>query len=63
MKLLQAQSTRTHKLYKNENKGLYYVVRMQDNKKSLLGDKDTSENFILYGIEANKKELQTLIFE
>lgn len=63
MKLLQAQSTRTHQLYKNEKKGLYYVVRIKDNKRSLIGDKNESEDYILYGISANKKEIETLIFE
>jgi hypothetical protein len=61
--ILQSQSTFKYNLLKDLDASLYYVVRIRDNKKALLGDKEEALDFILYGIAENKEDLKTLKFE
>lgn len=60
--ILQSQSTLKFNLVKDLDTLLYYVVRVRDNKKALIGDKEKSEWLILYGIAENREDLKTLNF-
>lgn len=57
---LASQSSANHELYKDEQTKLYYIFRNKDNKMALIGDVDEAEWIILYGIEANKDDLDIL---
>lgn len=60
--ILQSQSTLKYNLLKDVDKALYYVLRVRDNKKALIGTNDDAYDFILYGIAENREELKTLKF-
>lgn len=47
---LESQSTDRYKLLKNLAFGLYYIRREKDLKTVLIGDRDETEPFILYGL-------------
>ncbi len=61
--ILQSQSTLKYNLLKDLDTLLYYVERTRDHKKALIGDKEASECFILYGIAENKEDIKYLKFE
>lgn len=60
--ILQSQSTLKYNLLKDIDNALYYVLRVRDNKKALIGTSDDAYDFILYGIAENREELKTLKF-
>lgn len=59
---LPSQSNLKYNLMKDETNKLYYIKRLRDNKLALIGNRDEAEEFVLFGIDANKEELKTLIF-
>lgn len=58
MTLLHRHSTYKYQLLK-EN-GVYYIRRVKDRKIVLIGDKEVSDNFIIYGLSAMKEEINEL---
>jgi len=57
---LKAQSTIKYTFIKDESKGLYFIRRNRDKKTILIGDKEQSEEFILFGLQENIKEVLNL---
>lgn len=59
---LESQSTDKYKLLKNLAFGLYYIRRQKDLKTVLIGDRDETEPFILYGLgdEDLKQDVEQL---
>lgn len=57
---LKAQSTIKYTFIKDESKGLYFIRRNRDKKTILVGDKEQSEEFILFGLQENIKDVLTL---
>lgn len=57
---LKAQSTIKYTFIKDESKGLYFIRRNRDKKTILIGDKEASEDFILFGLQENIKDVLTL---
>lgn len=58
MTILNKHSTYKYQLLK-EN-GIYYIRRVKDKKTVLIGDKEVSDNFIIYGLSAMKEEINEL---
>lgn len=58
MTILKKHSTYKYQLLK-EN-GVYYIRRVKDKKIVLIGDKEVSDNFIIYGLSAMKEEIAEL---
>ena len=61
--VLWSQSTKRYTMLKDEQTKTYYIQRGKDKKKACLGNNDDCEDWILYGILANKEDLKTLKFE
>jgi len=58
---LYPQSLKEYALKKDTIKGVYFIERTKDKKRTQLMVKDEAENFILYGL--SNKECLTLKFE
>jgi hypothetical protein len=58
---LYPQSLKEYALKKDTIKGVYFIERTKDKKRTQLMVKDEAENFILYGLSNN--ECLTLKFE
>lgn len=58
MIILNRHSTYKYQLLK-EN-GVYYIRRVKDKKTVLIGDKEKSDNFIIYGLSEMKEEIAEL---
>ena len=58
--VLSVQSTKSFKLIKKNSTKQYFIKRVKDSKTILIGDRDKSEDFILYGLFANRNEVKQL---
>jgi len=58
--VLSVQSTKSFKLIKKQSTKQYFIKRVKDSKTILIGDRDKSEDFILYGLFANRNEVKQL---
>lgn len=58
--ILKAQSTLKYTLLKDENLGLYFIRRNKDKKTVEIGNKDDAEEYILFGLQENIKDVLNL---
>lgn len=58
--VLSVQSTKSFKLIKKNSTKQYFIKRVKDSKTILIGDRDKSEDYILYGLFANRNEVKQL---
>jgi len=58
--VLSVQSTKSFKLIKKNSTKQYFIKRVKDSKTILIGDRDKSEDFILYGLFANREDVKQL---
>ena len=58
--VLSVQSTKSFKLIKKQSTKQYFIKRVKDSKTILIGDRDKSEDFILYGLFANREDVKQL---
>lgn len=60
MTFLKSQSTQNYHLYRDNETSLFYIKSMKNKKTILIGDKEQSEEFILFGLQENIKEVLNL---
>ena len=60
---LRSQSTQNLYLKKDSVQGIYFIKNLKHNTHALIGDREQSEDLILYGLKDNLDIVKTLTFE